>query len=297
MKTTSRHFLWRYALVFTWLTFTVSLTIWWYIYSQHQLDRLIELDTAEEAELHRNQRMLRMEGFVLIFSIIGGGGTLAYLVFRDLRRTERERDFFLTFSHELKTPLASVRLQAESLQEDLTEKEHIILLERMLRDTDRLGLHIDNALYYANIDNQDFTSEETKLSALLASLQEEYSELPISQENDCLLNVDPVAFRTVLSNLFRNAVVHGKASTIKLRANQNGPNVHVHISDDGRGLRGEKINLSKPFQRRYQGSGTGLGLYLSARLTQHMGGKLSFSKGPKNLAGFSVELSFPGTLV
>ena len=297
MKTTSRHYLWRYILVFSWLTFTVSLTIWWYIYSQSQLKRLIELDTAEQAEFHRNQTMLRMEGFVLIFSIIGGGGTLAYLVFRDLRRTARERDFFLTFSHELKTPLASVRLQAESLLEDLQNDEQRKLTERILRDTDRLALHIDNALYYANIDNQDFTSEKTRLSSLINSLREEYPGLTISLSNDCLLEVDPVAFRTVLSNLFRNAVVHGKATEILLSASQDGVTTCVHISDDGLGLKGGHINLEKPFQRKYTGSGTGLGLYLSSRLTQHMGGKLSLSRQTTSDKGFSVELTLPGTLI
>ena len=289
----------RYAIVLSWLVFTTALTVWWYIYSLEQLNLLVELDVVALNELKRSQRMLRMEGFVLVLSIIGGGLTLVYLVFRDLKRSERLREFILTLTHEVKTPLASLRLQADSLEDDPTDAERAKIVRRILTDSRRLELQFENAVYLANIDHQRLFIEGVTLRESVESVLPDYNGLEVHLETDCELKADSLALKTIFSNLFRNAIKHGKATQVTISSQPKSDDaVTIRIRDDGSGMQGSLHDLGKQQRRRYHGSGSGIGLYLCDRLAEKMGGALRFPTHQKQDSshGFTVELDLPGTL-
>ncbi|MCX8000875.1 MAG: sensor histidine kinase, partial [Leptospiraceae bacterium] len=140
-----------------WLCLSLSLGIWWTVMGlRHAQDIAIleqKISTPSEAlsKLERKSKMIKYEGISFLVLIALGGFTLIAMSFRDEKRNRMIRDFFATISHEMKTPLASLRLQAESLNELIKNKNHKKLLERLISDTQRLELQMEKAMYLASI--------------------------------------------------------------------------------------------------------------------------------------------------
>src|SRR5213080_1764191 len=133
------------ALVAVWVVFTVTLAGWWLVFGLRQLDLIKRLTVAGAPDLHRYYQMLMWEGGILIASLIGGGLALFYYARREQKRHAQVEEFFAAFTHDAKTSLASLRLQAESLKEDLGSKPSP-LLDRLLQDTLRLQIQLENSL-------------------------------------------------------------------------------------------------------------------------------------------------------
>src|SRR3989344_8865891 len=108
-----------FLIVAGWLAFSVALAGWWVIFAYRFISAAMRHDLADSVSLEAKQRMLVYEGVSLIVCLIAGGIALAYYVLREHKRNEQIRQFFAAFTHDLKTPIASLRLQAESLGEDL----------------------------------------------------------------------------------------------------------------------------------------------------------------------------------
>ena len=281
----------RYTLVGVWALFTISLVAWWYVYTVQTLHELLHSQGQSE-EASRLLRMFTGEGIVLLVSLLGAGFSLAYFVFRDIRQNQRLREFFLTFTHEIKTPLTSLRLQAESLQEDLSGSSHLPLVERLVADTNRLAIQIENSLLLAESDRGQLLKEELDLGAFIESLRLHWPSLRIELHGNASLSVDSRACECILRNLFQNAISHGRAAAVTVRVEPADPGmVSISMRDNGRGLQGEAASLGKLFGRTYAGSGNGVGLYLVQRLAKRMGGSASFDPTPP---GFGVQLVFPG---
>jgi len=284
----------RYTLVGLWALFTISLVAWWYVYTVQTLHELLH-SQGQSDEASRLLRMFTGEGIVLLVSLLGAGISLAYFVFRDIRQNQRLREFFLTFTHEIKTPLTSLRLQAESLQEDLSGSPHLPLVERLVADTNRLAIQIENSLLLAESDRGQLLTEELDLAAFVDSMRLHWPSLRIERHGNALLAVDTRACECILRNLFQNAISHGHATSVVVRVQRAGEgSVTITLRDDGRGLQGEAGSLGKLFGRTYAGSGNGVGLYLVRKLAQRMGGSASFDPTPP---GFGVELTLPGTVL
>src|SRR5216110_1914303 len=139
------------VLVGLWVVFTVTLAGWWLIFGLRQLDLLNRLNLEGAVQLHRHYQMLLWEGGVLIASLIGGGLALFYYAQREQKRHAQVEEFFAAFTHDAKTSLASLRLQTEALREDLANTGPSALLDRLLSDTLRLQLQLENSLFLVNL--------------------------------------------------------------------------------------------------------------------------------------------------
>jgi signal transduction histidine kinase len=279
--------------ILVWLLFTVSLTAWWYNFSQHQIQELIQLTGAASEELLKNQKMLRWEGACLMISLAGGGAALFYFVYRELKLNQNIREFFAAFSHELKTPIASLRLQAESLQEEEDLQLREDLIERILADTVRLNSRLENTLFLANLEHCNFFPENISLQEILKSAACDWPNLKVQCVNDCLLDVDRQAFESIIRNILQNSVAHGRADSIAVELEPvSDQRVKITFRDNGMGFQGRATSqLAEPFVRHYQGSGTGIGLFLIKQLSRRLNGHASFS--PLS-SGFEVSLGLPG---
>src|SRR6184192_4098444 len=145
------------ALVGLWVAFTVTLAAWWLIFGLRQLDLINQSNLEGAVQLHRHYQMLLWEGGILIVSLIGGGMALFYYARREQKRHAQVEEFFAAFTHDAKTALASLRLQAESLREDFAGDEPNPLLDRLLGDTLRLQLQLENSLFLVNLPRGKFT--------------------------------------------------------------------------------------------------------------------------------------------
>lgn len=285
----------RFWGVILWFAFTLSLAAWQAIFSHRTLRELSNLSPIDAEVLTRHTRMVRMESLTLVGLLILGGIALTLLIRNERRANEKLREFFATFTHELKTSLSSLRLQAEVLEDSLSKIGSANRAQRILSDLTRIDLQLENSLGLARGDEEDLFLEKVSLKEMISSLQHSFS-LPIHLNRDCELLVDRRAFESILKNLAQNAVLHGKAHALHLEAlTESTPErVLLRIEDDGSGspLSAEKLGIL--FSRPGSTSKNGIGLYLVRRFSQKMGGDVRFI--PRGKRGFGVELHLRGTL-
>ena len=290
----SRHRL-HYAVAAAWLALTVSLASWWLIFGLAQASRLqTGANALAPAEVDRVQRMLEWEGLFLIALLVGGGGALLIGIRREHARQEEVRNFFMSFTHDLKTSLASLQLQAESLQEDLPEVTGNQNLERLLKDARRLQLQLENSLYFAQPDGGLYV-EPVDVHALVERVAADWPELRVRIDGARRVLADERAVTSVMRNLLQNASVHGAAREVMVRIEPRGHGrVSIVVTDDGEGAPGDVVRrLGEPFVRSSATGGTGVGLFVSQRLLSRMRGSLEYAGADR---GFRVTLTLPEAL-
>ena len=281
----------KILLVALWVTFTVTLAAWWMIFGLRQLDLLSQFHAEQADRLQRQYQMLLWEGGILIASLVGGGLALYYYAKREQKRHRQVEEFFAAFTHDAKTALASLRLQAESLKEDLGASPNP-LLDRLLQDTLRLQLQLENSLFLVNLPTGRLLNEPVRIGQIVDALRYHWPDLSIIQKGDGVVSGDSRAVESVLTNLIHNAVTHGEASEIRITAEPGaGGRLILRVVDNGRGFPGDFTQLGRLFVRHARGSGSGVGLYISRQLLRRMNANLSFAPGAEG--GFIAELDMP----
>lgn len=280
-----------YMLALLWVATTVSLAGWWLFFGLSQAERIQELGGEAGHRLGQVQRMLVWEGTVLLALLLGGGVALMVAIRREARRRQQLQDFFALFTHDLKTALASLQLQAESLQEDLGPDAGGEPLRRLMRDALRLRLQLENSLYYAQPDAALFP-EPVDVRGLVTRLAEDWPDLAVAVQGDAQVLADRRAVEGIVRNVLQNASVHGGASRVEVAVGRLGPAVTVSFDDNGRGASAKVLRaLAVSDWRPAATSGTGLGLLISRRLVARMQGSLQLSQG--DAGGVRVVLSLP----
>src|SRR5882672_1819768 len=280
------------ALVGLWVAFTVTLAGWWLIFGLRQLDLINQSNLEGAVQLHRHYQMLLWEGGILIVSLIGGGAALFYYARREQRRHARVEEFFAAFTHDAKTALTSLRLQAESLREDFADAGPNPLLDRLLSDTLRLQLQLENSLFLVNLTRGAFFLEPISLSDRIDTLRHHWPGLVITQSGDGVIMADARALESVLTNLVQNSVTHGQATAVDVSVTRQADGgLSVRVSDNGQGFHGDLSRLGKLFVRHTRGSGSGVGLYIVRQLVKRMNGAINFSDASSS--GFVAEIDFP----
>jgi len=205
------------------------------------------------------------------------------------------RDLIAWVSHDLQTPLTSMRAVLEALSDGVVEDPETVkrYLHTAQRDVRNLSALIDDLFQMAQLDAGGFPlhSAEAALSDLVSDTLESFAELAkqheVTIEGNVDSDVDPVHMDTqaigrVLNNLIGNALRHtpsqGRVSVWVRRANQN---VEVTVSDTGEGIR--TADLPHIFERFYRGdasrsrsrgAGAGLGLAIARGIVQAHGGEI-----------------------
>lgn len=282
----------KLACIVMWLVFTVIFALWWFKFSINNITLLAKLEPDQIEHWHRQRRMIFWEGTSWIVLLACGGIALIVLVLRERWRVRRIREFFASFSHEIKTSLASLRIQAEALKDDFPASESPIL-DRLIGDTVRLQLQLENSLFLASQDNLQLFVQPLALERLIERMREQWPSLKIELKRPCTLAADERALRTVLSNLLQNAMVHGKASEISLNPKFNNGRIEILIVDNGSGFSEPIGNLGQLFHRPKPTSGSGIGLFICRLLTNKMNGRMDVLQSTN---GFQVQISLPGSL-
>lgn len=278
------------GLVALWLVFTVTLAGWWLVFGLRQLDLINQSKLEAGNQLQRHYQMLMWEGGILIASLIGGGLALFYYARREQKRHAQVEEFFAAFTHDAKTALASLRLQAESLREDFADEPNP-LLDRLLSDTLRLQLQLENSLFLVNLPRGKFFLQPMQLSERVEALRLHWPAVSITQTGDGMVMADARALESVLTNLVQNSVIHGHATHVDIKVRRNAGRLSVTLVDDGRGFKGDLGQLGELFVRHARSSGSGVGLYIVRQLAKAMNGTIRFCSGEES--GFVAELELP----
>lgn len=269
------------VLAILWFAFTFSLVAWWWIFF------LIRFQNTNP------HRMFAWEGSILLGAILIGGVALIVFSYRDQKRHQRLRFFFSTFSHDIKTSIARLRLQAEVLEEDLHGNNNPVM-KRLIQDIQRLDLQLENSLLLANLEEGRLLTEEVSLSDILAHLRNEFSDLTLELEKEARIRGDRRALLSVFRNLLQNAVLHGKATTVRIKVRPAGDRLELTIEDDGLGFKGDLNKLGSEILISTDSRGNGIGLLLTKRLLQKMNGDIRFES--KENSGFQSILRVEGHL-
>lgn len=282
-------FNWRLGLAALWLLLTFSLSAWWMVHGMQQASELAARYEGDEAA-SRQYRMFFWEGLSLLSFVSIGGVALTYFSYQSHRENKEVRKFFSVFTHELKTSLTSLRLQAEILEEDPRNKENENL-RRLLRDVVRLELQLENALILAQGESAPLFRESLSLKKVLQALSVHWPHLTVRVEGEARLLADQRAVECIFRNLLQNASVHGGAKVVTISpATAGDGQLELTLRDDGKGFSGDAQSLGLVLVRHDTRSGAGVGLYLSRRLAQRMGGSLEFFGSP----GFTARLRIAG---
>lgn len=240
------------------------------------------------------------EGGFFLAVLIGGMAVLTRTIRHDAELRRRQQNFLAAVSHEFKSPLASVRLAAETLVLRSAEPDSRRLGERILSDDERLLRMVDNLLETSRLEEGHAPLEgasvpvDTAVEAGVAEIAERARLGDITVEVDVpeglVLEADPTAFATVLRNLLDNAVKAcgaggGHAITIAARAHDG--EAEIVVADDGVGFPAEEAGMI--FEKFYRlgdelkraTPGTGLGLHIVKRLVELSRARIeASSEGP-----------------
>jgi signal transduction histidine kinase len=248
-------------------------------------------------------------GIVLFALVIAG--LIVYTVFLvlALRRNEEHDSFINAVTHELKTPIASIRLYLETLKaRNVSDVQRRQFYDIMLADADRLHQTVDQVLKagavrekpqraQATVDMAQVARECVELALVRHHLGPDTIRLEAAT-GPLMVRGDPEDLRTVVTNLLNNAVKYSEHD-VRVAVSVAAPapdTVWVRVQDRGVGI--PKKQLKRIFKRFHRVqvrglkvAGTGLGLYIVRTIARAHGGRVfAHSEGEGHGATFTLEL-------
>jgi two-component system sensor histidine kinase SenX3 len=250
---------------------------------------------------------------ILLFALIIAG-IIVYTVFlvMEIHRNEEHDTFINAVTHELKTPLASIRLYLDTLKtRPVADAQRQQFYDVMLADVDRLRHTVDQVLKAGVVREKQRAAIRTPLD--MGLLARECVDLAVTRHHlqpgaialeahdggSLLVRGDAEELRTVITNLLDNAVKYSSGDvrvTVSLAAPAP-DTIWVRVQDRGVGI--PRKQLKRIFNRFYrvqargirQVKGTGLGLYIVRTIARAHGGRVfAQSEGEGRGATFTVEL-------
>jgi len=251
-------------------------------------------------------------GVIFFGLIIAGLSVNTVFLVREIRRNEQQDSFLNAVTHELKTPIASIRMYLETLQSrQLDEPQRRVFYRIMLEDTDRLLGTVEQVLKAGearqrskrkNWQELDFSElvksalEMTRLRHHLAAENLRFGTVP---QEGLLVQGSPEELRTVVFNLFDNAVKYSgenREIVVDVRT-PDMDTVLLSVHDLGIGI--PRSELKRIFNRFYRATnplagqvkGTGLGLFIVRSIARRHGGDVyAESEGEGRGSTFTVRL-------
>jgi signal transduction histidine kinase len=268
----------HYTIAIVWLVFMVSMASWWLSLGLTMTNR---------------HRMFLWEGGTFLLLLVAGGLVIVLAIKREHIRRMALEAFFMSFTHDLKTAIASIQLQAEGIREDWPEGEAGEPLDRLLHDTVRLQIQLENSLFVAQPDGR-LLREDIDVAAAVERLRQDWPDLTVRVVGSATVRADARALDTVFRNILQNAVVHGGATAVEIRLEQPSTSVvRIRFHDNGRGVPAGRLgDLGAPFSRVSETSGTGVGLYVSRQIVTRLGGSLTFAMDVAQ-GGLTVSIELP----
>lgn len=252
-------------------------------------------------------------GIPFFLLLIAGVALNTIFLVREVRRNERHDAFLAAVTHELKTPVASIRLYLETLQRrHLDETQRSEFYRRMLADSDRLMATVEQVLKAGEVGQR--ARSHVRVPVDMRALAHECVRLTLERnhldENAITLNIpgtnqpmivrgDPDELQTAVLNILGNAVKYspdGVQVCVTLEVMHDAW-VRISVTDQGIGI--SPAHLKRIFRRFYRvparnvlrTKGTGLGLYLVRTIArQHGGDAMAQSAGEGHGATVSLEL-------
>jgi two-component system, OmpR family, phosphate regulon sensor histidine kinase PhoR len=249
------------------------------------------LNMSEEMQqkLRTKWLMIFGEGFVFLTLLAVGILQTRKSFHKEALLARQQNNFLLSITHELKSPLASIKLYLQTIaKRDLDKEQKQSLVSRAVGDTDRLNSLVENILLVSRIDNHaEFLQLNTiDLSAICqstcAQFQSENHVLETSIADNIFIQGDALAMQSILINLLDNATKYSPESTkVKLKLYHQSDHAFLEVHDWGIGISNEdKLRIFERFYRAgneetRMAKGTGLGLYIVSYIARQHKAKIN----------------------
>ncbi|HOG16814.1 MAG: Alkaline phosphatase synthesis sensor protein PhoR [Syntrophaceae bacterium PtaU1.Bin231] len=293
------------------LATSLFLYIYWYVEVSAGLHEVVRQYNLDAHQFFEAQTWV----VILVLSILVGiilVGLFIIFVFnqKTLRFYRLQNNFINNFTHELKTPVTSLKLYLETFAKyDLPREDRLKYLGYMIQDVERLSEHIGRILDLARIESRSYGEEFSTMDPLAVTERFLLAHAhlfrncdirihkPSGQSFACSLNLP--LFEMLLMNLLTNAVKYNSADRpeIDIRFELQGRKLNIRFEDNGIGI--AKAELKKIFRKFYQvgraddmtAKGSGLGLYLVRHIAKMHKGEISAeSRGAGRGSVFTLTL-------
>lgn len=291
---------WFYGLTFLWVFLLFGIGSWW-LYLVFELHSMIsDLNLPQLRNEGRFLNMMRWEGTFFFIFLLLLGASLFVMYFRDMRKSKAMQSFFSSLSHELKTPLASMRLQAEVIKDLIEDETHShdqlsALTKRLIEDTDKLESELEKSLQLSRIEQDgNLTLTPVSLEKYLRRHERrlEGRELELELEGSEVM-ADELALNMIFRNLFENTLRHNpETKRVTVSSIVEGSHVIVTYDDHGKKFAGPVDRLGELFFKFNSSKGSGIGLYLIKNLMRKMRG--SFEVKNNQRLSFVMCFESPG---
>lgn len=269
-------------------------------------DRYLEL----AKQYRRQEWMIVGEATVFIISLVIGIWLINRGYHKEVMAARQRRNFLLSITHELKSPIASIKLVLETLlKRQLPKEQSDKITQSAVREADRLNDLVNDLLLSARLeDAYQPNVEQVDLSALLHDLvhklQEKHPQVVFSLEEKSpvgFILADKSGFTSVALNLLENAVKYSpEAPEIEVRLERKNDTILWEVADKGIGIEDkEKARVFEKFYRignedTRQTKGTGLGLFIVKEVIRAHGGTISIANNSPKGTVFKISLPVQG---
>lgn len=312
----------RFVFIVYWflLAYIVAALVWWFIALNNQNHQMalhdisqLKKDSAayyEEVQtiLSKEKRKTSQyigEGAVFFLVIMAGAIFIFRAVRRQLKAGQQQQHFMMAITHELKTPVAVTKLNLETLQKrKLDEAQQQKLIQNTIQETNRLNALCNNILLVAQIEDKRYhiIKEEINLSNLVNDCVQDFSSrfpqrVYITHiADDIFIKGDALLLQLAANNLIDNATKYSdKTKPVTISLLSEAGKVKLAVKDEGNGIPGD--DKKKIFEKFYrignkatrEAKGTGLGLYLTKKITQQHKATISIADNTPSGSIFTIE--------
>ncbi len=287
------------------------------IYAQEVITLRNQLDSTQFPETFRaelDERRQKLHSRTIQYVAEGGtflvviliGAAVVYASFaRRMMVSRQQNNFMLAVTHELKSPLAGIKLNLQTLEKhQLDEDKRRQLIDRCIKESNRLNDLCNNMLFTSQIEGRQYKPAvaQFNLSEMLEDTVAEFAmryPRPFAEdiEPGCKVLGDAAMLRIAINNLLENAVKYAPESkpvSISLSRKQN--TACIAIADEGPGIPdNEKKRIFDKFYRMgdensRKAKGTGLGLYLASRIVTQNKGRMTVKDNTPCGSVFEIQL-------
>ena len=253
--------------------------------------------------------MIMGEGSVFLFLLCIGAYFLHQSINKEDRLHEQQQNFLLSVTHELKSPLAAIKLSLQTIvKRDLDKARQTSLLNNSLKDIERLDDLVENMLLATRIENRSysFPKEEFDFSELVSKITDRLQihscgceqVIKTDIQDNIRVSGDAFALASVVTNLIENAVKYsGPCAEVSVQLRKENGHAFLAVSDKGPGIADdEKMLIFDKFYRVGDESvrkakGTGLGLFIVKEVLQNHDADISVKDNVPQGTIFEVTFS------
>lgn len=235
--------------------------------------------------------MVAGEGIVFLSLLTFGAFRLKKAITEELALNKQQKNFLLSVTHELKSPLASIKLSLQTiLKRDLNKEQSNTLLQNSLQDIERLDDLVGNMLMATRIENRSysFPKEKFNLSETVEHAVKHINNnlqgkriIEESVQKNIQIDGDHFALLSMINNLIENAIKYSsEESKVLVNLKQEQEQIILSVTDTGLGIpETERLKIFDKFYRignenTRKTKGTGLGLFIVKQVIDNHQGSI-----------------------